>query len=116
MKKLQEVILKKFEEQRILTGHPWVFKSEIEKIPDEAQDGDIVMVRAGSRKRVGLGYLNRQSEITVRMIDIAPKKEEYAPVKDLKSFLCNKINRAVKLREKMTNTDAKRVFFSEADG
>ncbi|MBN2755017.1 MAG: class I SAM-dependent rRNA methyltransferase [Candidatus Goldbacteria bacterium] len=116
MKKLQEVILKKFEEQRILTGHPWVFKSEIETIPDAAQDGDIVMVRAGSRKRVGLGYLNRKSEITVRMLDIAPKKEEYAPIKDLKSFLYNKINRAVKLREKITNTNAKRIFFSEADG
>lgn len=116
MKIYPEIYLKPFEEKRILNGHPWIFKSEIKSIPDDIADGEIVLLRDGSNKKIGIGYLNRKSEITIRMLDIAKKNQKYYPPSDIKSFLKKKILKSIDKRKKIKNTDAKRLIFSEADG
>lgn len=111
---LPVVHLKPFEEKRILKGHPWIYKSEIKSISENAKDGDIVLVRSGSNRKIGIGYINRSSEIIVRMLDIA-KQENYYPPIDISKFLMGKIIKAIKKREKIKNTEAIRLIFSEAD-
>jgi 23S rRNA (cytosine1962-C5)-methyltransferase len=116
MKKLPEVYLKPFEEKRILNGHPWIFKSEIDSIRGDVTDGDVVLVRSGSNKKTGIGYLNRKSEITIRMLDIAKQNKKYYPPSDVGGFLRKKIINAVEKRKGIKNTEAIRIIFSEADG
>ncbi|MCX8094071.1 MAG: class I SAM-dependent rRNA methyltransferase [Candidatus Goldbacteria bacterium] len=115
MNAFPEVYLKPFEEKRILRGHPWIYKSEIKLIPDNISDGDIVLVRSGSNKKIGIGYLNRKSEIIIRMLDIAKQNKKYYPPLNIKKFLEKKIITALEKRKKIKNTEAKRLIFSEAD-
>jgi len=115
MKLYPEIYLKPFEEKRIIKGHPWIFKSEIKTIPNNIENGEIVLVRDGTNKKIGIGYINRKSEITVRMLEISSEKEKYYPPEDLKKFFEKKIKNAIKKRERIKNTEAKRIIFSEAD-
>lgn len=115
MKNFPEVNLYPFEEKRILNGHPWIYKSEIKSIPNNIINGDIVLVRSGSNKKIGIGYINTKSEITIRMLEITPKNKKYYPPLNIKKFLEKKIIKAIEKRKNIKNTEAKRLIFSEAD-
>ncbi|HPD18533.1 MAG TPA: class I SAM-dependent rRNA methyltransferase, partial [Candidatus Goldiibacteriota bacterium] len=116
MKKLPEFYLKPFEEKRILNGHPWIYKSEISSVRNDVADGDIVLVRSGSNKKIGIGYFNCRSEITIRMLDIAKQNKKYYPPSDFAGFLRKKIINAIEKRNEIKNTEAIRMIFAEADG
>jgi 23S rRNA (cytosine1962-C5)-methyltransferase len=113
---LPEIILKPGEEKRVLTGHPWIFDNEISKLPAEFENGGLVFVKTWEGLIIGPAYINTKSKITARMLDInkkpAPVYEKYA---DINTLLEDKINAAIKRREKITNSDAMRVIFSESD-
>ncbi len=116
MKFFKDIYLKPFEEKRILKGHPWIYKSEIKSIPENIIDGDIVLVRSGTNEKIGTGYLNRKSEIVIRMLDIAKPGKKYYPPADITDFIGKKIINAINKRNNIKNTEAKRMIFSEADG
>lgn len=116
MKFFPEINLNPFEEKRILNGHPWIYKSEIKAIPRDITDGDIVLVRSGSNMKIGIGYINRKSEIVVRMLDIAKPRKKYYPPQEIMKFIENKIVNAAGKRGKIRNSEAVRLIFSEADG
>lgn len=62
------VVLKPGRERPIFFGHPWIFRGAIAQIPDRAPDGAIVDVVAADGAWLGRGYLNRASQITVRIL------------------------------------------------
>lgn len=113
---LPSVILKPGEEKRVLDGHPWIYFNEIAG-ETGAEDGDLCEVKSSARKLIGLGYFNSKSKITVRMLDIlkqpsGPVYDSYATTREL---LEAKIKAAVEKRSKITNSDSKRLVFSESD-
>lgn len=116
MLNLPSVILKPNEEKRVLDGHPWIYFNEIAG-ETGAEDGDLCEVKSSDRKLIGLGYFNSKSKITVRMLDIL--KQPSGPVYDRYAttggLLEAKIKTAALKREKITNSDAKRIVFSESD-
>jgi 23S rRNA (cytosine1962-C5)-methyltransferase len=116
MNNLPIVILKPNEQDRVLAGHPWIFDNEISKIPSEFENGGIVMVKTWEGLAIGPAYINTKSRITVRMLDINKKPEAiYAKYIDIKALLEEKITAALKRRGKITNSDAMRLIYSEAD-
>ena len=62
------VRLKPNRDKPVRQGHPWIFSGAIEHIPPAAADGDIVDVTAADGRWLARGYLNRRSQIQVRLL------------------------------------------------
>lgn len=61
------VILKQGRDKPFEQGHPWIFSGAIQRIPD-VENGEIVDVRSHDGHWLGRGYLNRRSQIQVRLL------------------------------------------------
>ena len=66
------VILHKKRKPRLEQGHPWVYKSEIERIEGEIQPGQLVSVQTHQGKYLATGYYNEASQLTVRIVSYSP--------------------------------------------
>ncbi len=64
----QAVILKPDRDKPVRQGHPWIFSGAIQQLPTAVPDGDIVPVLAADGKWLAQGYLNRASQIQVRLL------------------------------------------------
>lgn len=62
------VRLKAGRDKPVRQGHPWIFSGAIEHIPEHIADGEIVSVLAASGHWLARGYLNRRSQIQVRLL------------------------------------------------
>lgn len=93
---------------RIANGHPWIFGNEIEKINGNPKGGDIVDVLYADGSFAGRGYINPQSQITVRLL--TRKKED---IND--DFFIRRIREAWQYRQKIGYTENCRLVFGEAD-
>jgi len=93
---------------RLKAAHPWVYRSDIET-GGEIPPGSLVQVTDQRGKFLGTALYSSSSQIAIRMIS----REEVA---DLSTLVVERIRAAIGSREKIvTNTDAYRVVFSEAD-
>jgi 23S rRNA (cytosine1962-C5)-methyltransferase len=54
-------------EGRVQKGHPWVFRSDVERVEDAAP-GSVVRVLAASGRPLGFAFFSSRSEITLRVI------------------------------------------------
>lgn len=62
------VKLKKNEDKRIRFGHQWIFNNEILSIDNKIENGDIVLVNDFYDKKIGYGFFNKNSLISVRLL------------------------------------------------
>lgn len=62
------VILKPGRERPVINRHPWVFRGALATIPATLEDGAIVDLRASDGAWLARGYLNRASQITLRLL------------------------------------------------
>ena len=60
--------LKKNEEKRIISGHPWVYANEVAKIEGKDKNGTLATVRDFNGRFIGRGFINHLSKIIVRII------------------------------------------------
>jgi len=60
------LILNKGVRHRILTGHPWVFASEVERIEGNAEDGGTVEIVSAKGNFLGSALYNSRSQIVAR--------------------------------------------------
>ena len=108
------VILKKGRAKPFFYHHPWVFSGAIHRIDGDDPDGSIVEVRADNGDFIGKGYINRQSQIVVRLLTWREDEE----VDD--GFWRQRIQDAVKLRQEglriHESSNAYRLVNSEGDG
>jgi 23S rRNA (cytosine1962-C5)-methyltransferase len=65
---MADVVLKPGREKPIRNHHPWVFSGSVGRITGDAEDGNVVAVRDVRGRFLGYGYLNRQSQIVVRLL------------------------------------------------
>ena len=107
---LGQVVLRRREEKRILTGHAWVFSNEIDKIEGEPPAGSVVAVTRADGKLVGYGLFNPKSLIAVRIFS------RRAPAIDA-AFLGERLRKARDLRERLyPGADGYRLVHGESDG
>ncbi|MBI4353549.1 MAG: class I SAM-dependent rRNA methyltransferase [Candidatus Omnitrophica bacterium] len=105
----KKVTLKKSARLSGRCDHPWIYRSQIEKLSGDPLPGDLVGI-FGKRGFVGVGYYNPRSEITIRLLSAAPTAID-------KEFFKRKIQKAVRYRElAVKETNACRLIASEADG
>lgn len=91
-------------------GHPWIYKSQLKKADPSIKPGAVVSIVDTEDNFMGRGYYNPHSEISVRFLTF---ENEYID----QAFLTRRISEAFENRKTiLSNTDACRVVFSEADG
>ena len=60
------LILNKGVRHRILTGHPWVFASEVDRIEGQPEDGGTIEIRSPKGESLGSAIYNSRSQIVAR--------------------------------------------------
>jgi len=103
-----ELILKKGEEKRILSGESLVFANEILEIRNKEKNGSFASLYSFDNKFIGKGYINHLSKIILRVITRTDEVDDYA-------FFLNKIKKANDYRVNLGFKDAYRVIYSDAD-
>ncbi|MCX5716750.1 MAG: class I SAM-dependent rRNA methyltransferase [Nitrospirae bacterium] len=104
---MQKIHLKRT--KRINDGHLWVFSNELYENPKKYVSGSIVELYDMKDAFIGIGYINPQSLISVRILT-----RDREPVD--KEFLGKRIKNALTLREKLLGSrDAMRLIYSEGD-
>ncbi len=98
-------------EKRILQGHRWIFSNEIAGRPADYQPGSWVQVYSGKKVPLGVGYINPQSLIAVRLV--CPPGQ-----KPTRAFFADTIRKAALRRSELFYPGAAcyRVVYGEADG
>lgn len=95
--------------KRILYGHPWIYKTEIERISGEFEPGDIVSVVDNNDHFIGKGYINLKSMICVRLLT-------HDDIEIDKNFFIDRIQNAWDYRKAvLSDTASCRVVYGEGD-
>jgi 23S rRNA (cytosine1962-C5)-methyltransferase len=105
-------VLKRKRTRPVLQRHPWVFSGAIECIEGDVADGDVVEVRDAGRNWLARGYLNRRSQIMVRLLTW--RQDE--PVD--RAFWQRRLERAITVRQTLAGdptTAVYRIVHAESD-
>jgi len=105
----KQIILKKNEEHRILSGHQWVFSNEIASVAGDPEPGDIVELLSHQQKFLGIGFFNPHSLIAFRLLSSQSEEISFA-------FFEQRVIGALTLRQKLfPQSTAFRLVFGESD-
>ncbi len=113
MIRMGRVVLRAGREKPVLRRHPWVFSGAVARIEGPAQDGDLVRVADSRGRDLATGYLNRRSQIVVRLLTWETGEQVDA------AFWSRRLQRAIAGRQRLAAdpaTDAYRLVHAEADG
>jgi 23S rRNA (cytosine1962-C5)-methyltransferase len=107
-----QVVLKRGREKPVLNRHPWIFSGAIKNIEGKCADGDIMTVVDSRGSFLAQGYLNRRSQITVRLLSWI--EEEIID----RRFFRHRLERAIAIRRPLQEdqpTNAYRLVNAESD-
>ncbi len=104
------VNLKKGEGRTLNAGGLWVYDNEIDTVTGNVSNGDLVVVKAFNGFTLGIGFINRKSKITVRLLT---RDSETVIDED---FFKKRIEAAFEYRKRTVDTSSCRLIFGEADG
>ncbi len=109
---MKTLSLKKGEDGRLRSGHPWVYSNEIDTTKSPLSSytaGELVVVQDHHGSKMGVGTINPQALITVRLLsnDANTAFDHH--------FFTKRFTAALALRERLFKTPHYRLVFSEAD-
>jgi 23S rRNA (cytosine1962-C5)-methyltransferase len=105
----KQIVLRKNEEHRILSGHQWVFSNEIKTIKGNPEAGDVVELLRYDEKFLGVGFFNPHSLIACRVLS-----EERETITF--EFFERRISQALQLRKRLyPGAESFRLVHGEAD-
>jgi len=99
-----KVRLRKKISQRVVSGHPWIFNNEIEKIDSEINGGELVEVYTHDKK-----FVNPKSQIIIRLLS----RQKESEIND--QFFYDQILQCWEYRKKLGYIENCRLVFGEAD-
>lgn len=102
------VNLKKGEGRTLKAGGMWVYDNEIASTMGEIVDGGLVEVHDFDGYFMGIGYINRRSKITVRMMSRRTREINRA-------FIEQRVRACVDYRKHTVDMSSCRLIFGEAD-
>ena len=103
------VTLKKGEGRLFKSGGLWIFDNEIDKVDGTYENGDLVSLRDFDGYPMGIGFINDNSKIRIRMMS----RHSDIEIDDV--FLSMRIKNAWNYRKKTVDTSSCRLIFGEAD-
>ena len=94
---------------RLLAGHPWVYKSDVREVDSGTPPGVLVAIHDERGRFLGSALYSSSSQITLRLIS-------NGAVEDLPALVRGRIHEAVAYRKNLlSRSNAYRLVFSEAD-
>lgn len=102
------IYLRRGREQRVLGGHPWVFRSDIER-EDGAADGLPVRVLTSAGRFLAMAVYNPRSQISLRILS---RRDE--PIDG--AFIRGRVRHALDYRRRFADLNSCRLIFAESDG
>ncbi|MCO5052800.1 MAG: class I SAM-dependent rRNA methyltransferase [Verrucomicrobiae bacterium] len=106
---LPTLILKPGEADRIVAGHPWVYRSSVLRQTAPPTDGELVQVKDHRQRLLGVGCYNSKSKISVRVL--APER-----IRLDQQFFDERIAAALALRQRqLPGATSYRVVNAESD-
>ena len=109
---MAEVILKPGKEKPVRNRHPWIFSGAIGRIEGKPPDGAIVDVLDSRRRFLARGYINRRSQISIRLLTW----DQDEPVEA--DLFRRRLRRAIDARcslKRASHTNAYRLCYAESD-
>ncbi len=95
--------------ERLDRGHPWIYRSDVEKAPALLAGGEVVAIEDGRRRFRGKAFWSGRSQIALRLLT-----REEVPVDE--GFFAARLERATALREEaFPGETAVRLVHGEAD-
>lgn len=95
--------------KRLHSGHLWIFSNEVREGLKQYDPGSLVEVYDMHEEFIGVGYINPNSLIAVRLLTREKKSID-------RDFLRQRMIDAIRLRERLLNErDACRIIYSEGD-
>ncbi len=109
MESLPTVFLRPGQADRIVAGHPWIYRGSVLRLTQPAADGEVVQVKDHRQRFLGVGFYNSKSKINVRML--SPERVEIN-----QAFFEGRIRAALAVREKhLPGATSFRVVNAESD-
>ena len=106
---MPSVLLRPGEADRVIAGHPWIYKGSIDRLTKPAADGEVVQVKDHRQRFLGVGIFNSRSKINVRVLETDRVAIDQA-------FFDQKIRTALELRRKhLPEATSYRVVNAESD-
>ena len=96
-------------EKRVYGGHPWIFRSDIEKVTGDFAPGDVVTVTAKNGRFLAKAIYNPASQIALRILSHKDEKIDA-------DFIRGRVRRAVAYRRAFADLHSCRLIFAESDG
>lgn len=103
------VKLKKGQGRTLKSGGAWVFDNEIDTVTGDFDNGDLVEVHDFDNYYMGIGFINMNSKIRVRMMSRVKGQEINH------EFLEMRVRDCWEYRKKVIDTSSCRLIFGEAD-
>lgn len=103
-----KAILKPGKEKRVFTYHPWIFRSDIDRVEGDCTPGDVVDIFSSRNRFLARGYYNPNSQIALRILTY---NEE--PVD--RRFIFKRIRDAIDYRRTFADLRSCRLVFAESD-
>ena len=103
------VALKKGEGRTLRAGGLWVYDNEIDSITGTVENGELVLVKDCNGYSMGIGFINRNSKITIRLLT----RNKDAVID--REFFRKRVKDAWEYRKKTVDTSSCRLIFGEAD-
>lgn len=108
---MNEILLKKTRKHRLEQGHPWVYRSEIEKMIGEPQTGEVVLIKNHQGHFLAQGFYHQSSQIAVRVVTYVEKEQVD------ERWLRERVKTAWQYRKRiLRHTASCRAVYGEADG
>jgi 23S rRNA (cytosine1962-C5)-methyltransferase len=104
------VVLKRDREKPVQQRHPWVFSGAIARVESDAPNGALVQVVDFRGDYLATGYLNRRSQIVVRLLTWDAEERVDG------DFWRRRLGQAIAARRLPPGTDACRLVYAESDG
>lgn len=102
-------ILIKGKGRSLKAGGPWIYDNEIDRVEGEYEDGDIIDISDFDGYPLGVGYINRNSVIRIRMMS----RKKGTVIDD--AFLERRLRDAWEYRKATVDIQSCRIVFGEAD-
>ena len=95
-------------EKRVLGGHPWVFRSDIDRVEGSFVPGDVVRVFSSKGRFLAMAYYNPASQIALRIMSLRDEPID-------RDFIRRRIHEAVEYRRTFADLHSCRLVFAESD-
>lgn len=100
--------LKRTRDSRVRSGHPWIFRSDIERVEGAFTPGDVAEVRSANGTFLGRAFYNPNSQISLRMLTQHDESIDG-------DFFLKRVREAWAYRKLLCDTQSCRAVYAESD-